>query len=49
MLTIQQCKNILNDDTLTEEQVIQMRDWLYQIAELAIEVTDESKFGKIEK
>lgn len=42
MLTLQQCKTILNDNELTDEEIIQMRDWLYQLAELAIEIVEKN-------
>lgn len=42
MLTLQQCKTIINDDKLTDEEILQMRDWLYQLAELAIEIVEKN-------
>ena len=46
MLTLQQCKTILNDNELTDEEIIKMRDWLYQLAELAIEITNGIDLGQ---
>ncbi len=48
MLTLQQCKTILNDNELTDEEVLLIRDWLYQFADLAIEKTNEIDLGQIE-
>ena len=42
MLTLQQCKTILNDNELTDEEIIKMRDWLYQLADLAIEIVEQN-------
>jgi hypothetical protein len=49
MLTLQQCKTILNDNELTDEEVLLMRDWLYQLADLAIEMMDKNELGSIEE
>ena len=49
MLTLQQCKTILNDNELTDEEVLLIRDWLYQFADLAIEITNEIDLGQIEE
>jgi hypothetical protein len=49
MLTLQQCKTILNDNELTDEEVLLIRDWLYQFADLAIEITNEVDLGQIEE
>jgi len=49
MLTLQQCKTILNDNELTDEEVLLMRDWLYQLAYLAIEMMDKNELGKTEE
>ena len=49
MLTLQQCKTILNDNELTDEEVLLIRDWLYQFADLAIEIIERNKLGQIEE
>lgn len=49
MLTLQKCKTILNDNELTDEEVLLIRDWLYQLADLAIDITNEIDLGQIEE
>lgn len=42
-LSLTFCKNILNKNgnKYTDEQIIAIRDWLYFMCEIAIEVTEE--------
>ncbi len=53
-LSLNECKKILNgnDDEYTDEQIIKIRDWLYHIADIAIEAYDmehqQDFFGTIE-
>ena len=44
MLTLKQCKEILSKeaDRLTDNEILEMRDWLSVFAELIIESTDFS-------
>ena len=44
MLTLKQCKEILSDEAkgLTDNEILEMRDWLSAFAELIIESTDFS-------
>ena len=44
MLTLKQCKEILSDEAkgLTDNEILEMRDWLSVFAELIIESTDFS-------
>lgn len=39
MLTIKECRDILNDDAkeLNDEQIIEIRDWLSMMADIIIE------------
>jgi hypothetical protein len=45
MLTLKQCKEILSKeaDGLTDNEIMEMRDWLSVFAELIIESTDFSE------
>ncbi len=41
MLTLEQCKKILNDGSkrkISNEEVKQLREYLYQLAELQLEI-----------
>lgn len=49
MLTLQQCKTILNDNELTDEEVLLIRDWLTQLADLAIELSESNEIGQTEE
>jgi hypothetical protein len=53
MLTLKQCKEILSDEAkgLTDNEILEMRDWLSVFAELIIESTDFSNLpvNKIRK
>ena len=49
MLNLQQCKTILNDNELTDEEILLIRNWLYQLADIAIEITEGNKLDKIEE
>lgn len=40
MLSLKECKKILNND-LTDEQIIVLRDWMYHMADIAIEVQND--------
>jgi hypothetical protein len=42
MLTLKQCKEILADEAkkLTDQEIIEMRDWLTLLAEIIIESTE---------
>jgi len=48
MLTIKECREILEQDAegLTDEEVIQMRDWLSMMADIAIESVEKSREEK---
>ena len=43
-LSLIECKKILNTDGLcyTDEEVLKIRDWLYHIAEIAIDAIDKN-------
>jgi len=45
MLTIKECREILEQDAegLTDEEVIQIRDWLSMMADIAIESVEKSR------
>lgn len=45
MLTLKECRKILevNETELTDAEVLQMRDWLYHIAEIAIDAMEEKR------
>jgi predicted house-cleaning noncanonical NTP pyrophosphatase (MazG superfamily) len=53
MLTLKQCKEILSEEAkgLTDNEILEMRDWLSVFAELIIESTDFSNLlvNKIRK
>jgi hypothetical protein len=43
-LSLIECKKILNTDGLcyTDEEVLKIRDWLYQMADIAIDALDKN-------
>ena len=43
-LSLIECKKILNTDGLcyTDEEVLKIRDWLYRMAEIAIDAIDKN-------
>ena len=43
MLTLNECKKILNQDGIlyTDEEVILIRDWMYHMADIAIDVIEQ--------
>ena len=43
-LSLSECKKILNTDGLcyTDEEVLKIRDWLYQMADIAIDGLDKN-------
>ena len=43
MLNLNECKKILNENEnlYTDEEIILIRDWLYHIADIAIDEFDE--------
>ena len=45
MLTIKQCRNELKhiEKELSDEEIKEIRDWLYMLAESAIEVINKSE------
>lgn len=50
-LSLTTCKKILNKDGLnyTDEEIILIRDWLYHMAEIAIDVLDEKETKILEQ
>lgn len=48
MLTVKECREILEQDAegLTDEEVIQIRDWLSMMADIAIESVEKSRAKK---
>ena len=48
MLTVKECREILEQDAegLTDEEVIQIRDWLSMMADIAIESVEKSSAEK---
>ena len=48
MLTLKECREILEQDAegLTDEEVIQIRDWLSMMADIAIELVEKSRAEK---
>jgi hypothetical protein len=44
MLTLKECKRILDNEAigLTDEEIILIRDWLSNIADIAIESLDKT-------
>jgi hypothetical protein len=51
MLTVKECREILEQDAegLTDEEVIQIRDWLSIMADIAIESVEKSRAKKENK
>jgi hypothetical protein len=51
MLTVKECREILEQDAegLTDEEVIQIRDWLSMMADIAIESVEKSRAEKENK
>jgi hypothetical protein len=51
MLTVKECREILEQDAegLTDEEVIQIRDWLSMMADIAIESVAKSRAEKENK
>ena len=51
MLTVNECREILEQDAegLTDEEVIQIRDWLSMMADIAIESVEKSRAEKENK
>ncbi len=51
MLTIKECREILEQDAdgLTDEEVIQIRDWLSMMADIAIESVERRHAEKEKK
>ncbi len=49
-LSLVECKKILNTDGLnyTDEEVLKIRDWLYQMADIAIYAIDKNANAVIE-
>ncbi len=49
-LSLIECKKILNTDGLcyTDEEVLKIRDWLYQMADIAIDALDKNANNVIE-
>lgn len=47
-LPLSECKKILNQEgeNLTDEQVLQIRDWLFDFAEMVIEVMEPTEKNK---
>lgn len=48
-MSLTACKKILNKDGLnyTDEEIIKIRDWLYVMAEIAIDAIDKNVKPKI--
>lgn len=51
MLTVKECREILEQDAegLTDEEVIQIRDWLSMMVDIAIESVEKSRAEKQNK
>lgn len=51
MLTLKQCKEILQNDAegLTDEEIIEMRDWLSNMADILIDSLDKIEAEKKNK
>jgi hypothetical protein len=51
MLTVKECREILEQDAegLTDEEVIQIRDWLSMMADIDIESVEKSRAEKENK
>ena len=51
MLTIKECREILDNEAtgLTDEEIIQIREWLSNMADILIESSEQEKYNKIKK
>ena len=51
MLTVKECREILKQDAegLTDEEIIQIREWLSMMADFAIEIVERSRAEKENK
>jgi hypothetical protein len=49
MLQIEKIREILNDENLSDEQILEIRDNLYELAEIAIESYIKEKGIKVVK
>lgn len=49
MLSIEECREYLDDKNLSDEEVLEIRDNLYGLAEIAIESYIKEKGIKVEK
>lgn len=51
MLTVKECREILKQDAegLTDEEVIQIREWLSMMADFAIDIVERSRAEKENK
>lgn len=49
MLSIEECREYLEDKTLSDEEVLEIRDNLHGLAEIAIENYIKEKKIKVEK
>ena len=47
-ISLAECKKILKQNDLTDEQIIAVRDWLYFIGEIMIEETEVQTLNKNE-
>ena len=47
MLNLNECKKTLNkENNYTEEQIIQIRDWLYHMADIAIDGLEQKEINQ---
>ena len=48
MLTVKECREILKQDAegLTDEEIIQIREWLSMMADFAIDIVERSRAEK---
>ncbi len=51
MLTIKECKEILKEDALelNDAEIIEIRDWLYMMADITIESIEKSRSNQQNK
>ena len=51
MLSLNECKKILNEEEnkYTDEQIILIRDWLYHMADIALDSLDQEEDKQISK
>ena len=49
MLTLNECKEILNEEenNYTDEQIILIRDWLYYMADIALDSLEQEENKQI--